>query len=221
MINRVLFYNSGGGIGDAIQILPLLNSLKKEFINADFYYLCAHQNHFNDSLKELNSNIKTINLDIKYFGFRWWHLFKVRKELNLKGIKKFDLIVDLQSKFRNSLILKMIPHNFFLSTCFNFFFNKPSVKIKKNNKINITIIDLINKIFNKECKLINFDLKKIDNKYVIESEKLLPKNNYVGFSITQGNVYRKKEWPFKNIIELCNKLKEKNKIPVFFIEKKK
>ena len=31
MINRVLFYNSGGGIGDAIQILPLVNTLKKEF----------------------------------------------------------------------------------------------------------------------------------------------------------------------------------------------
>ena len=30
MINRVLLYNSGGGIGDAIQILPLLNTLKNE-----------------------------------------------------------------------------------------------------------------------------------------------------------------------------------------------
>ena len=31
MINRVLLYNSGGGIGDALQILPLVYSLKKEF----------------------------------------------------------------------------------------------------------------------------------------------------------------------------------------------
>ena len=28
MINRVLFYNSGGGIGDALQTLPLINALK-------------------------------------------------------------------------------------------------------------------------------------------------------------------------------------------------
>ena len=48
----------------------------------------------------------------------------------------------------------------------------------------------------------------------------MPKNNYVGFSITQGNVYRKKEWPLSNIVEICNKLVQKNKIPVFFIEKK-
>ena len=31
MINRILFYNSGGGIGDAIQILPIINTLKNEF----------------------------------------------------------------------------------------------------------------------------------------------------------------------------------------------
>ena len=74
MINRVLFYNSGGGIGDAIQILPLINTLKKEFNNANFYYLCAHQNHFNSTLKDLNCEIETLQLDIKYFGFRWWHL---------------------------------------------------------------------------------------------------------------------------------------------------
>jgi len=55
MINRILIYNSGGGIGDAIQILPLLCTLKNEFKNASFFYLCAHTNHFNNSLKELTS----------------------------------------------------------------------------------------------------------------------------------------------------------------------
>ena len=51
-------------------------------------------------------------------------------------------------------------------------------------------------------------------------ELLLPKSNYIGFSITQGNIYRKKEWPLNNIISFCKKLKEKNMVPVFFIEKK-
>ena len=37
MINRILLYNSGGGIGDAIQILPLINSLRKQFNSADFF----------------------------------------------------------------------------------------------------------------------------------------------------------------------------------------
>jgi len=220
MINRVLFYNSGGGIGDAIQILPLINSLKEEFNKANFYYLCSHQNHFNTSLGELNCNITTINLDIKYFGFRWWHLFVIKKKLKNKNIKKFDIIIDLQSKFRNSLILKMIPHNFFISTCFNFFFNKPSIVVKKEIKINNTILKVINKTFKKDLKLADFSLETIDNKYMLESKKLLPNNNYVGFSITQGNIYRKKEWPMENIINFTKKIIENNKVPVFFIEKK-
>ena len=220
MINRVLFYNSGGGIGDAIQILPLINSLKKEFKNANFYYLCAHENHFNHSLKDLNSHIDTIDLNIKYFGFRWWHLLKIRNQLKKKSIEKFDLIIDLQSKIRNSLILKMIPHKIFVSTSFNFFLSKPKVNIKKNVKVNETILNAINKILSINCSLQDYDLKKINRRYDEESKRLLPKNNYVGFSITQGNVYRKKEWPMDNVVSLCDKLKDKNKIPVFFIEKK-
>ena len=37
MINRVVFYNSGGGIGDAIQILPLINTLKKSLKLQNFF----------------------------------------------------------------------------------------------------------------------------------------------------------------------------------------
>ena len=220
MINRVLFYNSGGGIGDAIQILPLINSLKNEFKNANFFYLCSHENHFSSSLKDLNCYIDTLKLNIKYFGFRWWHLLVIKKRIKKYNIEKFDLIIDLQSKIRNSLVLKMIPHKYFISSCLNFKFSKPSLNIKKVNKINDNILCAVNSALNTNCKLINYDINKINKKFFIESEKLLPKNNYIGFSITQGNVYRKKEWPLNNIVKLCNKLKEKNKIPVFFIEKK-
>ena len=220
MINRILIYNSGGGIGDALQTLPLINTLKNEFKNSNFFYLCAHENHFNLSLKDLNCHIETLNLDIKYFGFRWWHSLILKARINKYTIEKFDLIIDLQSKIRNSLILKMIPHKYFISSCFNFKFSKPSLSIKKTNKINYSILQAVNSILNTNCKLIDYNINNIEDKFITESEKLLPKNNYIGFSITQGNVYRKKQWPLNNIVNLCNKLKKNNKTPVFFIEKK-
>ena len=120
MIDRILLYNSGGGVGDAIQILPLIVTLRNELKNTKFYYLSAHENHFNSSLKDLNCHINTLNLDIKYFGFRWWHLLILKRKIKEKKIEKFDLIIDLQSKIRNSLLLKMIPHKYFISSCFNF-----------------------------------------------------------------------------------------------------
>ena len=221
MINRVLLYNSGGGVGDALQILPLINVLKKEFNSANFYYLCAHENHFNSTLVDFNNKIETLNLGIKYFGFRWWHSLILKEKIKKYNIEKFDLIVDLQSKIRNSLILKMIPHNFFISPCYNFKLSKPSLNIlTKNNKINENILKAMNLAFNKNSKLIDYDISKINNKFDTEAKRLLPEKNYVGFSITQGNIYRKKEWPLKYIVKTAEVLKEKNKIPVFFIQKK-
>ena len=54
-----------------------------------------------------------------------------------------------------------------------------------------------------------------------EAKRLLPNSNYVGFSITQGNEYRKKSWSIYKFTSLANKIFSKNKIPVFFIEKDK
>ena len=122
MNNNILLYSSGGGIGDAIQILPLIETLKTELKNANLYYLSAHNNHFNSTLKDFNCQINTLDLNIKYFGFRWWHALIVRKRIKSNNIDKFNLILDLQSKIRNSLILKTIPHENFISPTFNFKF---------------------------------------------------------------------------------------------------
>ena len=48
---------------------------------------------------------------------------------------------------------------------------------------------------------------------------MLPDKNYIGFSLTQGNVYRKKSWSIDNFMDLATKIDEKSMIPVFFIEK--
>jgi len=220
MFNKVLIYNTGGGIGDSIQILPLIEALRLEFKNTKFFYLSAHMNHFNSSLKDFNCKIDTLDLGIKYFGFRLWHSIIVKNRVNKTNNKSFDLIIDLQSKIRNTLILKMIPHKFFISSSINFALSKPKISLKKENKNIELIIKAINLSFNKKLKLIDYNMKKIDEKFFKESEKLLPNNNYVGLSITQGNVYRKKVWPLNKVIKLSEELVKNNKIPVFLIEKK-
>ena len=213
-MKKILIYNSGGGLGDSIQIIPLLLSLKNHYRRSKIYYLGAHQNHFEGKLKEYNINIETLKLNLKYFGFRWWHLFFVKRNFYKKNMTEFDLIIDLQSKFRNSLILKKIPHIHFCSTTFSNFFSTKKIKYKSKDYIKNLNIFLEDKIKN-----INFNHTKLPKNLINEAKNLLPKSNYIGFSITQGNKYRKKSWSIYKFISLANKTLIKNKIPVFFIEK--
>ena len=215
-MKKILIYNSGGGLGDSIQLIPLILSLKSHYKRTQFFYLGAHPNHFEGKLKEFNIDIKTTNPDIKYFGFRWWHFLIAKKKYVKLNIGKIDLIIDLQSKFRNSLILKRIPHLHFYSTTFNNFFCTKKIKFNSKNHI-----ENLNVFLNEQIKPVNFKLDQLSKKYLNEAKRLLPNKNYVGFSLTQGNEYRKKSWSIYKFISLANKITIKNKIPVFFIEKDK
>ncbi len=213
-MKKILIYNSGGGLGDSIQIIPIILSLKNHFRRSKIFYLGAHSNHFDGKLKEYNINTETLELGLKYFGFRWWHLFFVKKNFIKKNVTKFDLIIDLQSKFRNSFILKRIPHINFYSTTFKNLFSSKKIKFESKNHIeNLSIF------LNEKIKKIEFNCNKLPKNLINEAKKLLPKSNYIGFSITQGNEYRKKSWSIYKFISLANKSLIKNKTPVFFIEK--
>ena len=215
-MKKILIYNSGGGLGDSIQLFPLLISLKGHFKKAKFYYLGAHTNHFNGRLKEYNISLETVDLGLKYFGFRWWHLLVAYKRAVNQTFGKFDLIIDLQSKFRNSFILKRIPHELFYSRSLNGFFS--TKKIQSNSLDHLENLSLF---IEEDIIQLDFKVNKLPKEILKEAKKLLPNSNYVGFSITQGNEYRKKSWSIYKFTALANKILSKNKIPVFFIEKDK
>ena len=219
MLKKILIYNSGGGLGDAIQLFPLILSLKNHFKSSDFYYLGAHKNHFLGKLKKYNIDIKTLDLGLKYFGFRWWHLLKAKSRFLELNLEKFDLIIDLQSKLRNTLILKKIPSVNFYSSTFNYNFCSLKKDYLSNNNISQKTILNLEKLLDVNIKKVDFSLDNLNQIYINEAKKLLPGSNYIGFSITQGNEYRKKSWPLENFIILAKKIEEMNKIPVFFVEK--
>jgi ADP-heptose:LPS heptosyltransferase len=213
-MKKILLYNSGGGLGDSIQIIPLILSLKNHYRRSNIYYLGAHPNHFEGQLKEYNIKIQTLELNLIYFGFRWKHWFLAKKNYNKNNSTKFDLIIDLQSKFRNSLILKRIPHEHFYSTTFNNLFSTKKIKFKTKNHL-----DNLSDFLEEKIKYIKFNHNNLSKNLLNEAKKLLPKSNYIGFSITQGNMYRKKSWSIYKFISLANKVLIKGKTPVFFIEK--
>ena len=217
---KILIYNSGGGLGDSIQLLDIITSLKKKFGEKNLYYLSAHENHYENALKDYNIKLKSIDTAIKYFGFRWQHFFYSKNILKNKVIKKFDLIIDLQSKLRNSLILKRIPHNNFYSSSFNFRLCSIKKKFDSSKNDLKNIILNLEKLLDKKIPFIKYNINTIDKSYFDEAKKLLPQKNYIGFSINQGNNYRKKSWSLNRFINIAKKISENGKQPVFLIEKK-
>ena len=215
-MKKILLYNSGGGLGDSIRLFPFLISLQSHFKKSELYYLGAHENHFNGKLKEYNIKLENLDLNLKYFGFRWWHYLSVKSQFLKKGLGKFDLIIDLQSKIRNTLILKRIPHEMFYSTTFNGFLSSKKIKTYSSDHL-----ENLSLFLEEDVIKLQFKVNKLSRDLISEAKRLLPNSNYVGFSITQGNEYRKKSWSLYKFTALANKILSKKKIPVFFIEKDK
>ena len=222
MSKKILIYNSGGGLGDAIQLFPLILTLQNHFSSYEFYYQDSlGAKYFSNELKDYNIKIKNLNLNLKHFGFRWWHFFKAKSEFLKTGLNldKFDLIIDIQSKIRNTIILKRLPNIHFYSSTFNYFFCSFKKNYSDYENVNQRTIFNLEKFYGVKINKINYSLNQLNEKYIKEAIKLLPDQNYIGFSITHGNPYRKKHWPINKFIELAVKLKEKGKKPIFFVEK--
>jgi ADP-heptose:LPS heptosyltransferase len=142
-----------------------------------------------------------------------------KKILKDNFIERFDLIIDLQSKLRNTIILKQFPCDNFYSSTFNFkFCNVRQDYLSSKYEIKNIILN-IEKLLDTKIQHKKYDVNKIDSIFFDEAKKLLPDKNYIGFSITQGNKYRKKSWPLEKFINVAKEITKKNKTPVFFIEK--
>ena len=120
---------------------------------------------------------------------------------------------------RNTIILKQFPCDNFYSSTFNFkFCNVRQDYLSSKYEIKNIILN-IEKLLDTKIQHKKYDVNKIDSIFFDEAKKLLPDKNYIGFSITQGNKYRKKSWPLEKFINVAKEITKKNKTPVFFIEK--
>ena len=70
MIDRILIYNSGGGIGDALQILPFINALKnKGGLNRNLQISASVLSNISRLIQNFqlaNANYEYAKLDGKY-----------------------------------------------------------------------------------------------------------------------------------------------------------
>ena len=104
----------------------------------------------------------------------------------------------------------------FYSTTFNGFLSSKKIKTYSSDHL-----ENLSLFLEEDVIELQFKVNKLSRDLISEAKRLLPNSNYVGFSITQGNEYRKKSWSLYKFTALANKILSKKKIPVFFIEKDK
>ena len=70
-IKNVLLYNSGGGLGDSLLLIPIIQWLKDYYQLSKIYYIQNNiQKHFEGSLKDFNNGfVHTINFLPENYAF--------------------------------------------------------------------------------------------------------------------------------------------------------
>ena len=92
---KILVYNSGGGLGDSIQLFDLITSLKEKYGQNNIFYLSAHENHFNNALIDYNVHINDFKTEISYFG--------LLEEYIGKGIGGYALSEAIRKSFEKKI----------------------------------------------------------------------------------------------------------------------
>ena len=210
-------------------MIPLIQWLKNYYQLSKIHYIQnGIQKYFETSLKDFNNGfVHTINFLPENYAFfklnriKNYSHFKFGKQiLETIGIKKFDLIIDTQTRVNNSLVLKSIPHKYFISPSCRFLLSKPKKFIYKSRNVCGRIFNYFEKVLNTNIT-IPTELDYLQEKYLNEASKLFKKDKkYIGFSITSGHPSRKKEISVKTIAEVANYFGDKNFVPTFFIEEK-
>ncbi len=219
-LNNILFINTGGGIGDALSTLPTLNYINANLKPKELYYFSTDLGNFwfDTKLQEYKpDNLISVRSFPEHFGFRNHHNKISQDVIKSFEFDKFDLIIDNQTRLKNTLIYKKIPHKYYVSPCLNYLMSKPITFMKKREIFAVRIIDYFNNLKGLNIKP-NYNIQIPDN-FIIEAKKLIPNKNYVGFSITAGHQTRMKEINFDEIIKVASYFSKKY-IPTFFIENK-
>ena len=181
-----------------------------------------------EALKDFNNGfVHTINFLPQDYAFinlikmrNYSHLKLKKQILETAKLQEFDLIIDSQTRINNSLLIKSIPHKYFVSPSAKFLLSNPRKMILNSKNVCGRLFEYFKKNLNKNIS-IPTEINNLEKKYLDEASKLFKNDKkYIGFSITAGHPTRQKEISLNTIIEVANYFSQKNFIPTFLIEEK-
>jgi ADP-heptose:LPS heptosyltransferase len=215
--HKILVYSGGELIGDALYKLNFFQYLRYCYPNSSITFLSGQgTSEYFSSLKIVSEKLFDLMIDNISIGNKKNFLRDLFRKSLIK--ENYDVVIDTQSDYRCTLILKKIKTKIFISYSLKWFLSDLKPKNKTIESLNERLIQMVN--------LINdfYDVKKphsdyfpinIPPNYDEIAKKILPsKKTYIGIAIGAGD--KRKIWPLKNFLKIADFYKS-TYAPVFFL----
>ena len=213
-------------VGDGLIKLPFIRSLRQVFPNSKITWIAGtHKSEFNRTLAPLVKGLLDEVVEEANIGFIGVNEANISERLSdlmnffkpPLNSREFDLLIDTQTHFLTTLVIRTIKHKFFLSGCANFLFSnlKPPSNFKRKLNLSQRLVQLAEIAYGKDINVPPPPLP-LEQKYRDLAKIALPKNKYyIGFAPGAGDT--SKCWKLNNFIDVAKHFSKKNKIPVFFL----
>ena len=210
---KILIYSFNDKIGDGLQKITFIQSLKKIYPKSQITYTTTNTTTLKNQLSPLVRGCIDKFIEYNHIDSSITNLFKKNE---IFSDMYFDLIIDLQKVVIRTLKLKQIKHKFFFSAAANFLFSDYKNKQKlvfKNLYIEQFYFNIIKLITNQKFNEIpNIEIPKFDISNIHINSDI--KNN-IGIAPGAGDIDRR--WPFSCYLKIAKKLRDKGYKIYFFI----
>ncbi len=216
---RILVYigrHRDDAIGENLIKLPFLRAIYSAYPNAQITWVHGHDGlKFQTMLEPLARGMIHEALPATVLGNSW------TAALNPCGLlagRHFDLIIDTQKNPRDTLALRRISHDMFISSCWRFVFSSkrpPGGKLAAGT-LSERLLQLLELAVGRKQ---NPDYKAIipDDYRDAANRILSSQTSYIGLAPGAGRIDTGKCWPLENFILVAKHQLEKSRTPVFIL----
>ena len=209
----ILVYVGAELIGDGFIKLPFIRALRAAFPDAGITWLAGKDRTvYARELKPLVVGLLDDVIEDAGIGVSGRELLGPRP---LAG-RRFDLVIDTQSRVLTSLILRRLRHSMFISPAARFRLSdrRPRHGYRKPAHLHYRLLDLIALASGRP--VVMTAPAPLPSDVTAQAARLLPPGpSYIGFAPGAGN--RFKCWPLDRYIDLARRQRARGRVPVFIL----
>jgi len=209
----ILVYVGAELMGDGFIKLPFIRALRAAFPDAAITWLAGKDRTVYDhALKPLVAGLLDEVIEAAGIGVDWRELLGRRP---LAG-RRFDLVIDTQSRVLTSLIVRRIRHGVLVSPCARFLLSdrRPRRGYRKPPHLHHRLFDLIALASGRPAP--TPVPAPLPAEATAQAGRLLAAGPiYIGFAPGAGQ--RFKCWPLERYIELARRQSARGRVPVFIL----